>query len=67
MIRIEVKNQEITEANIQGSSDEVLTDLVGVVNTTINSIMDEQVSKEEVLNELTRLLKKYWKETDREV
>jgi hypothetical protein len=67
MIRIEVKNLEITEANIQGPFDEVLTDLVGVVNTTINSIIDEQVSKEEVLNELTRLLKKYWKETDKEV
>jgi glutamate dehydrogenase/leucine dehydrogenase len=67
MLRIEVKNQEIIEADIRGTTLEILADLGGVVNTAINLIADEQMSKEEVLEELTRLLKKYWKENDKEV
>lgn len=67
MFRIEVKNQEIIEADIQGTSVEVLADLGGIVNTAINLMADEQMSKEEVLDELTRLLRKYWKENDKEV
>jgi hypothetical protein len=67
LIKIEVGKCKVVEADINGTSAELLADLGLIADTIIFAISEAPEDREEILDEFTRLLKGAWNQIYKEV
>lgn len=64
MLKIEIYNHEVTQASIDGDSDEITTDLGLIMDTVLFKISEAREDQEEILDNLVSKIKEVWKEID---